>query len=277
MRILAALAALLVFTSPLSAAPAPLGTPQTYKKLPDRELRLHVLKPEGWTAADRRPAIVLYHGGGWTKGTPSVLNDQAAHCATLGLVAILVEYRLLTEPEETPVVCIRDAKSAMRWVRAHAAELGVDPGRIAAGGGSAGGHLAAATALLPGHDDPEDDLAVSPRPQALVLFNPVIDNGPGGWAHNRVKGRHQEFSPAHNVTADAPPTLILSGTADTTARPKFLQKFAAAMQAAGARCELRLYEDGTHGFYRKSAQEGRYYPLTLAEITSFFRSLGWVP
>lgn len=259
----------------LSAA-APLGTPHIYKKLPDCDLRLYVVTPEDWTPADRRPAIVLYHGGGWVKGTPAVLNDQAAHCASLGLVAILVEYRLLTDKAAAPEACIRDAKSALRWVRAHAAELGVDPGRIAAGGGSAGGHLAAATAFLPGHDDPDDDLAVSPWPQALVLFNPVIDNGPGGYGHARVKDRYREFSPAHHVTAGAPPTLILSGTADTTARPELLQKFADAMHAAGARCDLRLYEGGAHGFYRKSDHGGRFFRLTLAEIDAFFDSLGWV-
>lgn len=254
---------------------APLGAPHVYKKLPDRDLRLYVLTPEGWAASDHRPAIVLYHGGGWSKGTPAVLNDQAAHCATLGLVAILVEYRLLTDPSEMPAVCIRDAKSALRWVRAHATALGVDPDRIAAGGGSAGGHLAASTALLPGHDDPADDLAISCRPQALVLLNPVVDNGPGGWAHDRVKERYREFSPAHNIRPSAPPTLILSGYADTTARPEFLETFAVALRTAGARCDLRLYEGGEHGFYRKTDHDGRFFAPTLAEITAFFRSLGW--
>ncbi len=260
----------------LDAAPAPLGAPHIYKQLPDRELRIYAHTPDGWKTTDQRPAIVLFHGGAWTKGAPHVLNDQAAHCASLGLVTFLVEYRLLTKPDDTPELCVRDAKSAMRWVRSHADGFGVDPDRIAAGGGSAGAHLAASAAVLPGLDDPADDLSVSPKPQALVLFNPVIDNGPGGWGHGRVKDRYPEFSPAHNITADAPPTLILSGTADTTARPELLQKFADAMDAAGARCDLRLYEGGAHGFYRKSDHDGRFHPLTLAEITRFLDSLGWL-
>lgn len=267
----------LLMTASDNSPPVPLGTPHVYKKLLGRDLRIYVQTPEGWTAADRRPAIVLFHGGGWTKGTPAVLNDQAAHCSSLGLVTCLAEYRLLTEPAATPEVCISDAKSALRWVRAHAAELGINPDRIAAGGGSAGAHLAASTTLLGGFDDPDDSLSVSPKPQALVLLNPVIDNGPDGFGYARVKDRYREFSPAHNVTAGVPPTLILSGTADTTARPGLLEKFTADMHAAGNRCDLRLYEGGMHGFYRKSDHGGRFHPLTLAEISTFFRSLGWIP
>lgn len=257
--------------------PKPLGVPRVYKKLPDRELRVYVLAPENTTTSAPRPAIVLFHGGGWTKGTPAVLNDQAAHCASLGLVAILAEYRLLSSETSTPEVCIRDAKSVMRWVRSHADELGIDPFRTAAGGGSAGAYLAAATALLGGFDDPADDLSVSPKPRALVLLNPVLDTGPDGFGHTRVKDRYREFSPARNVASGAPPTLILSGTADALVKPAMLVKFGEDMRSVGALCDLRLYEGGVHGFYRKSEHGGRYYPLTLAEISAFFRSLGWIP
>ena len=88
-------------------------------------------------------------------------------------------------------MCCADAKSALRYVRAHATELGIDPQRIAAAGGSAGGHLAAFTALVDGLDDPQDDLAVSCKPNALVLFNPVFNNGPDQWGHGRVGDRLQ--------------------------------------------------------------------------------------
>lgn len=259
-----------------TAAPSPLGTSFVYKKLPDRELRIYVTSPSTGDASAPRPALVLYHGGGWFKGAPVLFNDQTPHFSALGLVVCLVEYRLLPDAEAAPEVCIQDAKSAMRWVRANATTLGVDPSRIAAGGGSAGGHLAAATALLDGFDDAGDDLSVSPKPQALVLFNPVIDNGPKGYGYERVKERYREFSPAHNIRPDAPPTIILSGTADVTAHPRRLEKFAAGMRAVGARCDLFLYEGGEHGFYNRLSQGGRYYPLTLAEIDRFFVSLGWV-
>ncbi len=90
-------------------------------------------------------------------------------------------------------------------LRTHASRLGIEPDRIAAGGGSAGGHVAAATATIPKLDDPADDISISSRPNALVLFNPVFDNGPdGGWAHALVKDYGQDISPAHNIDAKCP-------------------------------------------------------------------------
>ncbi|MEM8713895.1 MAG: alpha/beta hydrolase fold domain-containing protein, partial [Planctomycetota bacterium] len=86
-----------------------------------------------------------------------------------------------------PTTCVEDGKSAVRWIREHAAEIGVDPGRLAAGGGSAGGHVAAAIATVNGFNADQDDLSVSCVPEALVLFNPVFDNGPGGYGHDRVQ------------------------------------------------------------------------------------------
>ena len=95
----------------------------------------------------------------------------------------------------------------MRYVRSHAEGLGIDPDRIAAAGGSAGGHLAVFTALVPGIDDPAEDLKVSCKPQALVLFNPVFNNGPGQYGYKRVGQRFHDFSPAHNISKDTPPTI----------------------------------------------------------------------
>ena len=118
-----------------------------YKKAGDRELRLHIEKPADWKATDQRPAIVFFFGGGWVGGSPEQFRPQSEYLATRGMVGIRVEYRTIAKGDKgPPLVCCADAKSAMRYVRSHAAELGVDPARIAAAGGSAGGHLAAFTA-----------------------------------------------------------------------------------------------------------------------------------
>src|ERR1035437_19830 len=156
---------LLAFTAP-AAQPAkkatpPVGEPVVYKKVEGRELKLYLIKPADWKASDRRPGIVFFHGGGWVGGGPSAFNTQGQYLATRGMVCAQVEYRLLRDPKEPPLVCIQDAKCAMRWVRGHARELGIDPKRIAASGGSAGGHLSAFVGLAKGLDDPQDDLSIS--------------------------------------------------------------------------------------------------------------------
>jgi acetyl esterase/lipase len=193
------------------------------------------------------------------------------------MVSIAIEYRLISkESTEPPVVCIQDAQSAMRWVRGHAAGLGIDPARIAAGGGSAGAHLSAFTGLLSGFDDPADDRGISPKPQALILFNPVIDNGPGGFGNAAMKARYLEFSPFHHVSPAAPPTLIMGGDADKLVSVAMLKEFAAKMNASGVRCDLHIYPGGVHGFYRTDEPGRPYYSQTLLEIDKFLASLGWL-
>lgn len=250
-----------------------------YKRVGDRDLTLQVFTPPGWSAGDRRPALVLFHGGSWTGGAPSQFAPQAAHFAARGMVTVLVRYRLLDKStSEPPLVCVQDAKSAMRWVRAHAGQLGIDPQRIAAGGGSAGGHLAACTSLIEGLDDPQDDLAVSPKAAALILFNPVFDNGPDqGWGHERVGDLYRQYSPAHNITPAAPPTLVMLGTQDKLIPVAVVERFKAAMDRAGVRCEARFYEGQGHGFFNPGKSENdRSYRETLQAADDFLVSLGWL-
>lgn len=261
-----------------AAAKAPVGERSTYKKVGERELGLWVLKPEGWKAEDHRPCMVFFHGGGWVGGGPTQFNEQATLLAGKGLVCVQVEYRLLTkqDADATPAKCVADAKSAMRWVRAHAAKLGIDPLRIGAGGGSAGGHLAAFVGMVEGGDDATDDLKISPRPQALVLFNPVLDNGPDqGWGYARVGDRYKEFSPAHAISADDPPALFMLGTQDKLIPVAVAKRFEAGMKAAGVRCELRLYEGQGHGFFNGKPGDP-FFDQTVAEMMTFLRSLGWI-
>ena len=260
--------------APAKATMMPVGTAQVYKKVGEQELRLWILKPQDWKATDRRAAIVFFHGGGWVSGTPSQFNAQSQHFAERGLVCIQVQYRLLKAKDgEPPLVCIQDAKSAMRWVRSHAAELGIDTQRIAAGGGSAGGHLAACTALIEGLDDAQDDLTISPKPQALMLFNPVFDNGPGEYGYERVKERYKEFSPAHNIAPGAPPTIVFLGTRDQLIPVATVERFQRAMTAAGARCEAKFFEGKSHGFFNSPPDRTE----TLQAADEFLVSLGWLP
>jgi acetyl esterase/lipase len=248
-----------------------------YKKTGDTELKLFVEKPPGWKATDRRPAIVFFFGGGWVGGSPNQFLKQSEHLASRGMVGVRVQYRVIPKDDKgPPLVCCADAKSAMRYVRAHATDLGIDPMRIAAAGGSAGGHLAAFTTLVPGLDDPADDLSVSPRANALVLFNPVFNNGPGEWGHARVGERYREFSPAHNVTKEAPPTIVFLGDKDPLIPVRVLEDFKAKMQAVNVRCETRVFPGAAHGFFNRDADGIAGFTDTLAETDHFLTSLGWL-
>ena len=244
-----------------------------YKEVDGQELKLLVDKPPGWTAADKRPAIVFFFGGGWVGGTTKQFERHSAYFASRGMVGIRVEYRTIDEGKDAPpLVCCADAKSAIRHVRAHAAGLGIDPERIAGAGGSAGGHLAAFTALVDGLDDPKDDLKVSCKPDALVLFNPVFNNGPGEWGHERVGKRYRDFSPAHHVEKGAPPAIVFLGKSDKLIPVKVAEDFEAKMKKAGSRCDTHLYEGAGHGFFNAAP----YYQQTVIESDKFLASLGWL-
>lgn len=266
---------LMIGLSPLAALAADF-TSETlvYKTAGDRELHLYIEKPVDSKATDRRPAIVFFFGGGWVSGGPTQFQPQSEYFATRGMVGVRVEYRLVSKAEkEAPVICCQDAKSAMRWVRAHAAELGVDPERIAASGGSAGGHLAAFTSMVAGMDDPTDDLKISPKATALVLFNPVSDNGPdGGYGQARIGDRYREFSPAHNITPSAPPTIVFLGDKDELIAMSVAQRFQANMARAGVRCDLHIYRGQPHAFFNREP----YKSATLIEADKFLASLGWL-
>jgi acetyl esterase/lipase len=246
-----------------------------YKTVGEVSLRVHIFNPPGHEASGETPAIVLFHGGAWQGGGYMQFCGQAAHLASRGMVAISVEYRTSKRHKTTPQECVKDAKSAMRWVRANAARLGIDPNRIAAGGGSAGGHLAAATALLEGYNEEGEDSSVSCLPSALVLFNPVVDNGPGGFGHRRVEAYWESFSPLHNIHDRAPPTIILTGSADTTFEVTSAKAYKERMDALGRRCDLLIYEDQPHAFFNRGNNEEMYY-CTLLAADRFLVSLGYL-
>lgn len=241
---------------------------------PGDSLKLHIYNPSGPSVPSRRPAIIFFFGGGWIGGTPSQFSMQAEHLASRGMVAICAEYRTKSSHNTSPFECVMDAKSAIRWIRKHADELDIDPDRIAAGGGSAGGHLAVAAATLKGFDE-DQCRSTSCRPDALVLFNPVFDNGPGGYGYERVKERYKQFSPIHNIRKGLPPTLVMLGTDDQLIPVATAKKFKSLAEKVKSRCDLKLYEGQAHGFFNYARNRDMYY-RTVQDMDLFLESLGYL-
>lgn len=233
-------------------------------------LKLHIAYPPDHKPTDKRPAVIFFFGGGWMRGKPGQFYPYIQDMRDLGIVGISAQYRTKESHNANPVDCVMDGKSAIRYVREHAREMGIDPDRIIAGGGSAGGHVAASTAIADGPEDIGENLDVSSRPAALLLLNPVISVGPDGYRNDYVASYiddWQKVSPLESVDADFPPTLIQVGTKDKILPPALANSFKEKMSQTGNDCEVVFYQGAGHGFFNKP----EYRPSTVEKMKEFLK------
>lgn len=260
---------------------------EIYKTVGDVQLGLFIFEPEGHKPEERRPAIVFFFGGGWVAGTPRQFEQQCRYLASRGMVAMTAEYRVFNRHGTLAVKCVEDAKSAIRWVRANAKRLGVDPQRIVGAGGSAGGHIAACTGVIKGFEAEGEDEGVSSVPNAMVLFNPAVVLAPIAGREQgdserferlepRLGTKPQNISPTHHVRKGAPPTLVFHGKADTTVPYWTAEAFSEAMTKAGNRCELVGFEDQQHGFFNFGRGGNEHFLSTTRRMDEFLASLGYL-
>ncbi|GMW02766.1 MAG: lipase [Candidatus Hydrogenedentota bacterium] len=244
-----------------------------YKVTPSRALNLTVYYPPDWKVGDHRSAIVFYFGGGWQKGNVEQFAVQSTHFARRGLVACCADYRVKSKDNVTPEVCVEDAKSAVRWLRMNCERFGVAPSRIAAGGGSAGGHLAACTALTPDIVGPGEDAAIPSTTCALVLFNPVLDFTGVPRLMERIANYEalaRTISPTQHLNESSPPTVLFYGAEDPLLDQG--KAFAAKAKELGLRADLHVTPDQNHGFFNRPPFQGS----TLKMADEFLVSIGLV-
>jgi acetyl esterase/lipase len=239
-----------------------------YKKTAQGDLKLYVHFPKDWKKTDKRSGMIFFFGGGWVQGTPAQFVPQATYFAGRGMVTARADYRLRI----SPVVCVEDAKSAVRWFRAHAAELGLDPDRIVGSGGSAGGHIAACAGMSDTQNAKDEDAAVSSKPNVLVLFNPVVIMAP--QIADKMKmvsaDESKQISPILHMKKDTPPTISFYGTND-----RFLEQgraFLAKSKEIGNKVELYSAADQPHGFFNRSP----WTEATMRQADEFLIALGYV-
>ena len=243
-----------------------------YKTIDSTKLYLEVYYPDQFKKNKTYPAIIFFFGGGWISGERDHFLKQAKYLSKRGLVCFLADYRTKNKHNTTPFESLKDAKSAIRFIRENGNRFQINSSKIIASGGSAGGHLAAATALIEEYNDEDNDTDC--KPNALVLFNPVIDNGPGGYGYERIGNKYKTFSPLHNIKKDAPPTIIFLGTKDKLIPVKTMEYYKLVMGKVGSRCDLKLYENEGHGFF--NYRFFKFYKITLQETDKFLVSLGYL-
>ena len=245
-----------------------------YKQIDSTKLFMEVYYPDSMSNTKIYPAMVFYFGGGWNGGDIKQFEPHATYFSKRGMVCILVDYRVRDRQKTTPFESLKDAKTSIRFIREHAAKFHIDSAKIVAAGGSAGGHLAAATALIDDYNEKTDDLTISCIPNALVLFNPVIDNGPGGYGFERIGAAYKNFSPLHNIKAGMPPTVIFLGTNDDLIPVETAKYFQKAMEKVKSKSVLHLYEGQKHGFFNYKNFE--FYKKTVIETDEFLQSIGYL-
>jgi len=268
------LPAMIIFHHSCTGTSEPLPSEVVYKQIDTVELSMLLTYPSDMEKGRKYPAIVFFFGGGFKGGTLEQFEPHAGYFAELGMIGIRADYRVSSRHGTTPFESVKDAKSAIRYIRKHAKELHIDPDRIVASGGSAGGHLAAATGTLSGLEEEGEDLSISSQSNAAVLFNPVYDNGPLGYGYERIGERYKEISPAHNIHEGTPPTIVFLGTEDRLIPVSTAERYKKDMEDAGNRCELFLYEGQGHGFFNYKFPE--YYYKTTYEAARFLASLGYI-
>ncbi|MGJ8725531.1 MAG: alpha/beta hydrolase [Roseibacillus sp.] len=245
---------------------------ETYREVDEVELKVWIVGEK--VAEEAKPAVVLFFGGGWRFGSPDSLLRHARYLAGKGMVCLLADYRVANRHGAKIADCVTDAKAAVAWTRANAKRLGVDPDRIAAGGASAGGHIAACAALVPGFGNEE-------KPNALLLFNPPLmlapfegdDFGVKYWLTARSVGAEpRAVSPIHHLCADAPPTWIGHGTKDILVPIRTAQAFRDEMKKKGVAFEFLEAEQAPHAFHYRDP----WFSKSMLSIEIFLKGLGWL-
>lgn len=213
------------------------------------QLKVFCVKPTDYNPNKKYPAIVIFHGGGWSIGEASWGFSSAKHYAKKGMIAFSAQYRLQDLKKGiTPYESVLDAQNAIRWIRKNATTFSIDTNKIASYGWSAGAHLAACASIFDNLNTPNEK--VSSAPNLLVLKSPALSLLGYPNFHKRLLGKVdvKNISPAEYVSKNTPPTIIVIGKNDTVTPLKGSQLFKTNMEKHQNECELIIYDGVGHLF-----------------------------
>ena len=251
-----------------------------YKSIDNIDLYLYVYRPENFDTSKIYNWIVFFHGGAWNTQNIKQFQKQSIYFASRGMIAFIVEYRVTSIHDSTPFQSVEDAKSAIRYIRLNSKSLSLNPEKIAVSGGSAGGHLAAASANISKYDNTNENLMISSKPNLLILFNPILDTTPDAWGYgsfmrrvgNKITDNPYEISPIHHISKKTPPTIILTGTNDNLVPVIKINEYKNIMTANNVRCDVVFYKDAEHGFFNR----GEDFIDTVYKSDLFLKSYGYL-
>lgn len=261
-----------------------------FKETPLRDLKLFVDYPADWKPSDRRPAIIFWHGGGFTQGNAGQFYHQANYFTQRGAVCFRPEYRIRDIDFTLPVYAVEDGISALRWIKGRAGEFGIDPDQVAVGGGSAGGCMASAVATVDaaklaslGFVGPDDNPSIDTSVKAMILYNPFVDFFEP--THPRqveeeclFLGKDPEdfrealhaISGIENLSKSSPPSIILFGTRDAFYVSDL--RWIARCRELGLNCVDYVYKGEVHSWYNNSP----HLEYTTANVNEFLIDIGFL-
>lgn len=251
---------------------------EIYKEVGDVRLPVYIWEPD----PDKNPpyprsVIAFFFSSGWDHGQVSQFAPHCVYFASRGMTAMAFDYRVSSRHATGPLEAMSDARSAMRWIRLNAAALNVNPGKVVGSGGSGGGHAIASAALLNGFDDAGDDPALNPAPNALVLFNPVMDTSKHGFGFTRFpdSGKAKAANLIRAIRKGLPPTLIFHGTADRVVPCSGSYDYARKAGRKKNICKFVEFEGQGHGFFNFNLSF-EMYEATLMTTDDFLVELGFL-
>ena len=252
---------------------------EIYKTVNGINLPVYIWEPDPAKAPPYpKSVIAFFFSSGWDNGQVTQFAPHCVYFAARGMVAMAFDYRVSgRHPGSTPVDAMQDARSAIRWLRLNAVVLGINPGKIIGAGGSGGAHIIAAAAMLKGFDEASEDTSLSPAPNALALFNPVLDTTKHGFGFDKFP------TPALAKKADLmgaidrglPPMIIFHGSTDRVLPIDNSVVFAKKVKKKKNFCEVVVYEGQGHGFFNFNVSFDLYQG-TLLTLDDFLVSQGFI-
>jgi len=254
----------------------------SYKNLGWIDLTLSVYYSK--TDKEKSPCIIFFHGGSWKTRAINQFKQYAYYFSERGYTAMSVKYRVFDDsPDVIPCDEIKDAKSAIRYVRSHAESLGIYPDKIIVGGMSSGGHLATATAFIDTCVEDDENNAFSCLPDALMLQNPLVDLSENGWlaGHDYLGDDWMTLSSIHHIDINCRsiPSIILSGSSDHTTPIKNMIHWDNIYHSLNGYSQLFVFDGRGHGFSNynetKSGEGHRDFIYSLYFMEAFLLQTGY--